>query len=100
MKDFDVYEEVEMRDDGDNYYADTLPTMWAKRPKGAEVRCRFVCKGCDQETIDKGDTCASTPLLCSLKLFLVVGLHNNYRFNLYDVCRAFLHAELREEVFV
>lgn len=73
MKDFADNEEVELRDGGDNYYADALPTMWVKRPKGAEVRRRLVCKGCDQETIDKDDTYASTPLLISLKLRLVVG---------------------------
>ena len=64
--------------------------MWVKRPKGAEERCRLVCKRCDQETIDKGDTYASTPLLISLKLLLVVGLHMDYKFNFYDVRRSYM----------
>lgn len=98
MKDFRVYDEVELRNGGDKYYAVALPTMCVKRPKGAEARCRLLHKGCYQEAADKGDTYASNPLLINLKLLLIAGLQKNYKFNFYGVCTAFLDAEQRGEV--
>lgn len=73
--------------------------MWVKRPNGAEIRCQLVCKGCYQETTDKDDTYSSTPLLISLKLLLRIGPTKKYKFNFYGVSAAFLHAELKENVY-
>lgn len=57
-------------------------------------------KGCYQETIEKDDAYASTPLFVSLNLLLLVGLWENYSFNTFDVCTGLLHAELKEEMYV
>ncbi len=72
MKNFDVYEEVAADQLLPEQIRDALPTMWVKKAKGAEVRCRLVCKGCYEETPDKDDVYASTPLLTSLKILLIV----------------------------
>lgn len=64
------------------------------------VRCPLVCNGCYQGITDKGDTYTRTPLFISLKLLLLFGFPKNYSFNLYDVSTAFLHAELKEQVYV
>lgn len=56
MKDFGVYGEVQASDADARYYQDVLPTMWVKRPTGAERRCRLVRKGCYCETTDNIDT--------------------------------------------
>lgn len=74
--------------------------MWVKRPKGAEFPCRLVCKGCYKATTDRGDAYASTPLLITLNLLILIGLTKNYSFTFYDVHIAFLHAELKEQVYV
>lgn len=42
---------------------------------------------------------ASTPLLISLKLLLLIGLKKN-SFNFYGLSTAMLHAELKEEVYI
>lgn len=97
IRDFGVYGEV--IDRGQGYSSDAVPTIWAKRPKGSEVRCRLVCKGCYQETLHKGDTNAS-PLLINQKLLLLVDLTKNFRFNFYDVGTTLCHAGLKEEVYV
>lgn len=57
-------------------------------------------KGIYQETTDKGDTYSSTPLLISWKVLVLIGLTKNYTFDFDDVSTVFLHAELREEVYV
>lgn len=51
--------------------------MWVKRPNGTGIWCRLVCKGRYQETTDKDDTYANTPLFISLKLLLLIGLTKN-----------------------
>lgn len=53
LTDFGASDEVSTSGDNEHYLADTLPTMWVKRPK------------------DKGDTYAITPLLVSLKMPLL-----------------------------
>lgn len=50
--------------------------------------------------MEKDDIYASTPLLISLKLLLLIGLSKGYKFNFYDDNTAFLHAALKEEVYV
>lgn len=52
------------------YLVEALPTLCYKCAKGSEVRCSLVCKGRYQDTTDKGDIYASTPLLIGLKLLL------------------------------
>lgn len=99
-KDVGVHDEVKIDDSEDNYDQDALSTMWVKRPKGAETQYRLICRGRYQETTDKDDTYASTPLLIELRLLLLIGLTKNDSFNIYDVITAFLHAELKEEVYV
>lgn len=93
MKDFGMYDEVSVNDLGENYNRGALPTMWIKRPKGTDVRCRLVCKSCYQEKLDKGDTYASAPLLITLNLLLFVGLVMDYGLNLNDISMLFLHAD-------
>lgn len=96
MRDIGVYD---MGND-DRYLADALPTMWVKRPNGAEARCRLVCKRCYQDTPDKGDANASLPLLTGLKMLLFVGRPANDSLTFYGVSTSLLHAKLKEEVYV
>lgn len=77
-----------------------MSTMWVKRPMGAELRCRVVCKGCCQATTDKDDAYASTTLLMSLNLLLLIGLTESCTFNFYGIRAAFLHTELGGDVQV
>lgn len=93
-QDFGVYGKVKINDSEKNDDRYMLPTMWDKRSKGADIRCRLDCKGCYQDTTDKDDTYANTTLLISLKVLLLIGLAKNCSFNFYDINNAFLHAEV------
>lgn len=80
IKDFGVYNEVQVSGADDACYQGALPTLWVKRPKGAEIRCRLVRKGCYKESTDTDDTYADTPLLIILKLLLfLIDLTKNYK---------------------
>lgn len=65
-RDFNLFVEVSTTDEYEQRYFNALPTMWVKRPKGAEMRYRLSSKCCYQETLDRYDTYASTPQLISL----------------------------------
>lgn len=53
------------------------------RPKGVEVRCRLMCKGCYQDTVDKGGAYTSIPLLIILKLLRLIDLSRSSSFNFF-----------------
>lgn len=78
MWDFGVYGAVHMFGENSQYLADALHLMWVKKPKGGEVCCRLVCKGCDQDSVHKDNTYSKKSLLINLKLLVVVGLSKNY----------------------
>lgn len=87
MKELGVYNEVHATSGNYHTLTEALPTLWVQRPSGDEICCRLLYKGCYQYSMDKGDTYAINRLLISLKLFLLIGLSNNRRFN-YDISTA------------
>ena len=102
MYNFDVYIEREATTLTPEQLKGTIPCRWVIVWKGNELRCRLVTKGFKQYIEDPSDTFASTPLLLSLKLLLLISIHRNYELIFGDVSTAFLHAPLPEgeEIFV
>lgn len=58
MKDFGIFDETNTSNGNKRWFSDALPIMRVKRSKGADVRCRLVCKACYQDTVDKDDNYA------------------------------------------
>ena len=56
--------------------------------------------GCYQYDLDKDDLYASTPLLLTLKILLLLALLYGHTVRFADVSTAFLHATLDYDVFV
>lgn len=59
-----------------------------------------MCKGFYKGIDDKDDIYASTLLLSSLKLVLLIGIFKNFSFSVYDFRTMFLHASLQEDVYI
>lgn len=99
MKDFGIYDEISSGGENERHLADALPRLWVERPKGAEVCCRLACNRRYKGNVDRGDAYASTLLPASLNLLSLVGLPKKYSVNFFAASTAFLHAELKEDVF-
>lgn len=100
MKDFGVYEEVAVDTLPESQVREALPTMWVKVPKAEKLRRRLVAKGFYQEVTNSDDIYASTPLLASLKILLIIALVFGYSIGFADISTAFLHATLDENIYV
>ena len=101
MKSFEVYDEVHVSLLTRKQIANAIGIRWVLNRKEGDVRCRLVAQDY-WRTADASDIFASTPLLTSLKLLLLVELDRNYRMLFGDASKAFLNATLPdgEEVFV
>ena len=100
MRDFDVYTEV----DKDSLPPETLQgaidTRFECKNKDDEVRARLVVKDYWREVSDKDDIYASTPLLLTVKLLLLIALQFGFGIQLGDISTALLHAPLLGDFYV
>ena len=75
-------------------------TRFHLRDKGDECRARLVVQDYWRTVEDRDEIYASTPLLTTVKLVLLIALQFGYRIILGDISTAFLHAWLDYEVYV
>ena len=96
MKEFDVYEEVNMSE----ISGKVIKCKWVETNKGADVRSRLVATEVAYE--GREDTFAGTPPLMIVKavLSLAASKGRNRLVGLHDVSVAFFHAEADENLFV
>ena len=95
MKNFGVYEETTADQLTAVELKGVIKTRWVLLWKGEDVKARLVAKGYTQDVTDI-DTYASTPLLCSFKILLLIALSRKWRVLFGDVSTAFLHAKLSD----
>ena len=95
MRSFGVYEETTADQLTAEELKSVIKTRWVLLWKGEDVKARLVAKGYTQDVTDI-DTYASTPLLCSFKILLLIALSRKWRVLFGDVSTAFLHAKLSD----
>ena len=96
MKEFGVYEETTADQLTAAELKSVIKTRWVLVWKGEDVKARLVAKGYTQDVTNM-DTYASTPLLCSFKILLLMALSRNWKVLFGDVSTAFLHAKLKDD---
>ena len=100
MKDFDVCDEVLVKDCTDEQVNGAPDCRWVKVWKNeTDLRCRVVVRGCFQnvEKNEEDNLFASTPSLVTMRLLLCMAMSGITR---GDVRTAFLHAAMSGEVYV
>ena len=100
MKSFDVYEEVLAHELPQEILDTAIDTRFECKEKDDEVRARLVVKDYWRSVDDKDDIYASTPLLLTVKLLLLIALQFGFGILLGDISIAFLHAPLLEDFYV
>ena len=77
MKEFDVYDEVLVKDRTEEQVNEALDCRWVKVWKNeTDLRCRVVVRGCFQnvEKTEEDNLFASTPSLVTMRLLLCMAL--------------------------
>ena len=92
MQSFDVYEEVLASELPPEILQGAIETRFECKNKDDEVRARLVVKDYWREVEDKDNMYASTPLLATVKLLLLVALQFGFGILFGDISTAFLHA--------
>ena len=101
MRDFDVFEEVDVDKVSPETLQSAISTKWVKvrKPDGS-VRCRIVGRGYTQHIEDKDETFASTPSLTTLRLLLTLAVAKGWHISIGDISTAFLHALVDGDFYV
>jgi hypothetical protein len=97
MRSKEVLEEVSLGDLSSDDRASVLTSRWVHRRRGEELRSRLVVRGFDQFVDDKDSVYASTPVLISLRVSVVLVLSARWSIYAGDVSTAFLHTSLPED---
>ena len=87
MKSFDFYDEVPTAQCSQEQIDNALDRRWVEVWKtDTELRCRFVARGCLQDTAKMDDDAlfASTPSLVTIRILLAVSLARNWAVTLCD----------------
>ena len=103
MKEFDVYDEVLVKDCTEEQVNEALDCRCIKVWKNEiDLRCKVVVRGCFQnvEKNEEDNLFASTPSLVTMRLLLCMAMSRNWGITLGDVSTAFLHAPTSGEVYV
>ena len=95
MRSFGVYEETTADQLTAAELKSVIKTRWVLVWKGEDIKARLVAKGYTQD-VTNVDTYASTPLLCSFKILLLMALARGWKVLFGDVSTAFLHAKLQD----
>ena len=101
MRDFGVFDEVDIDKVTHEALESAISTKWVKlrKPDGT-VRCRIVARGYTQQVEDKDETFASTPSLTTLRLLLTLAVAKGWHISIGDISTAFLHALVSEDFYV
>ena len=102
MVNFDVFTGVPVAQLNQEQLSSATSTKWVKtrKPDGS-VRCRLVCRGCDQVVDDPDQTFASTPSLTTLKLLLTLAVTFGWDVFTGAISPALLHALITgEDTFI
>ena len=103
MKDFDVYDEVPVKDCTDEQINEALTVDGSRYGRMRPTSdAELLVRGCFQnvEKNEEDNLFASTPSLVTMRLLLCMALARNWGITLGDVSTAFLHAAMLAEVFV
>lgn len=80
--------------------ASAVTTRFVCKEKGGDVRARCVAQDYWREIGDQDSIYASTPLLVTVKLLLLIALQCGFSILLGDTSTAFLHAAVLTDYFV
>ena len=94
--DFDMKEDVPIEDASEEDQAEATTLRWVHRWKGF-VKSRLCVRGFTQEIDDLDVTYASTPMIWTLFILLVLALPRGWAIRFCTISTAFLHATLGGE---
>ena len=99
LQDFEVYTEVTEANLPKG--TEILSSRWVHKWKDDSVKSRLVVRGFEQSTdTEASDTYTSTPSLTTLLTLITIALARNWFMSTGDVSTAFLHAALKETVYI
>ena len=78
LKSFDVYKETTADKLSPKELKEVIKSRWVLVWKGEDVKARLVAKGFTQN-VSELDLYASTPMLCSLKILLLLAQHRGWK---------------------
>ena len=98
MQDFKVFESIYRDDLSSDQQRALITSRWVHRRKADNfVRSRLVCRGFNEQIVDKDDIYAGTPMLSSFRCLLTLSMSRGWEMYTGDVSTAFLHADVRDD---
>ena len=98
MQDFKVFEPIYRDDLSPEQQRALITSRWVHRRKADNfVRSRLVCRGFNEQIVDKDDIYAGTPMLSSFRCLLTLSMSRGWEMYTGDVSTAFLHADVRDD---
>ena len=101
MKNFDVYDEIQIENCSQEDINNALDCTWTKQRKAAtQVECRLCVRNCAQETVNQDDVSISTTTLVTLRNLLLMALSRFWTATACNISTAFLHAPMTERILM